>query len=86
MSQLNIQEQQSCYAEVNETHQVEKQRTRWRESNPGSPTSLSLLVFSTLNKDGLIPWGKDQTICHFGMNILLTSDNLSNHLGSRSSD
>ena len=85
MSELNIQEQ-SCYAEVNEKHQVAEQRTRWRESYPGSPTSLSLLVFSTLNKDGPIPLGKDQTICHFGMNILLTSENLSNHLGSRSSD
>lgn len=51
MSQLNIQEQQSCYAEVNETHQVVKQRTRWRESKSRVTLSLSLLVFSTLNKD-----------------------------------
>ena len=57
MSELNIQEQ-SCYAEVNEKHQVAEQRTRWRESYPGSPTSLSLLVFSTLNKDGPIPLGE----------------------------
>lgn len=86
MSELNTQGQHRCYAEVNGMRQAAEQETRCGESDPGSLASSSLPVISTLIKDGLIPWGTDQTICHFGMNIMLTSDNLSNQLGSRSSD